>query len=46
VATLRSGRTPHGDLSALDTNMVVMQILDAARRSAEEGRTISLEPLR
>jgi predicted dehydrogenase len=46
VAVLRSGRTPQGDLSALDTNMVVMQILDAARRSAEEGRTISLEPLR
>ena len=33
------------DLSALDTNMVVMQILDAARTSAETGRTIELKPL-
>jgi predicted dehydrogenase len=34
-----------GDLSALDTNMVVMQILDAARRSSQTGRTVSLAPL-
>ena len=34
-----------GDLSALDTNMVVMQILDAARQSAQTGRTIELKPL-
>ncbi len=29
-----------GDLSALDTNVVVMQILDAARQSAASGRTV------
>jgi glucose-fructose oxidoreductase len=29
-------------LSALDTNMTVTEILDAARRSAKEGRTIHL----
>ena len=34
-----------GDLSSLDTNMVVMQILDAARESAKTGRTIDLKPL-
>jgi glucose-fructose oxidoreductase len=33
------------DLSALDTNMIVMQILDAARASAKTGRTIELKPL-
>jgi glucose-fructose oxidoreductase len=36
---------PDGDLSALDTNMVVMQILDAARQSAQTGRTVELKPL-
>jgi len=34
-----------GDLSSLETNMVVMQILDAARESAKTGRTITLGPL-
>jgi predicted dehydrogenase len=33
------------DLSSLDTNLIVMQILDAARESAHTGRTIKLEPL-
>ena len=33
------------DLSSLDTNMVVMQILDAARTSAATGRTVTLKPL-
>ncbi len=28
------------DLSALENNMVVMEILDAARESAETGETI------
>ena len=41
--TARSSQT--GDLSALDTNMVVMQILDAARQSAQTGRTVELQPL-
>jgi predicted dehydrogenase len=34
-----------GDLSALDTNIVVMQILDAARESARTGRTVHLTKL-
>jgi predicted dehydrogenase len=38
-----TGRTlSNGDLSALDTNIVVMQILDAARLSARTGRTVHL----
>ena len=36
---------PNGDLTSLETNVVVMQILDAARQSAREGRTIKLAPL-
>ena len=31
-----------GDLSALDTNVVVMQILDAARESARTGKTVTI----
>ncbi len=34
-----------GDLSALDTNVIVMQILDAARESAPTGRTVRLNRL-
>jgi predicted dehydrogenase len=45
AAVLNGSITPSGDLSSLDTNMVVMQILDAARQSAREGRTIKLTPL-
>ena len=33
------------DLSALDTNIVTMQILDAAKRSVKEGRTVTVTPL-
>jgi predicted dehydrogenase len=33
---------PKGDLSALDTNVIVMQILDAARESAHTGRSVRL----
>ena len=42
AAVLRGRIVPKGDLSALDTNIVVMQILDAARESARTGRTIHL----
>ncbi len=45
AAVLRGQVQDHGDLSALDTNLVVMQILDAARTSAQTGRTITLQPL-
>ncbi|HEX3570679.1 MAG TPA: Gfo/Idh/MocA family oxidoreductase [Acidobacteriaceae bacterium] len=37
--------TDRGDLSALDTNVIVMQILDAARTSAATGRTVTLHSL-
>jgi hypothetical protein len=33
---------PKGDLTALDTNVVVMQILDAARESVRTGKTVRL----
>jgi len=34
-----------GDLSSLETNMVVTQILDAARESARTGKTVKLSRL-
>ena len=45
AAVLHGEIKPEGDLSALDTNMIVMQILDAARQSAATGRTVLLKPL-
>jgi predicted dehydrogenase len=45
AAVLKGTLKPDGDLTSLDTNVVVMQILDAARQSAREGRTIKLTPL-
>ena len=45
AAVLHGQVQPLGDLSALDTNLVVMQILDAARTSAATGRTVTLQPL-
>lgn len=45
AAVLHGQIKPDGDLSALDTNMVVMQILTAARESAQTGRTVDLKPL-
>ncbi len=44
-AVLRGQSMPKGDLSALDTNIIVMQILDAARESARTGKTVGLKPL-
>jgi predicted dehydrogenase len=44
AAVVRGEITPGDDLSSLPVNMVVMEILDAARRSAREGRTIMLDP--
>ena len=44
-AVLARKLTPKGDLTALDTNVIVMQILDAARESARTGRTVTLKPL-
>ncbi len=45
VAVLRGQLMPQGDLTALDTNIIVMQILSAASDSARSGRTILLKPL-
>lgn len=44
-AVLRGEVKDAGDLSALDTNVVVMQILDAARTSARTGASVTLQPL-
>lgn len=40
-AVLVDGKKPEG-LSSLETNVIVTEILDAARRSAETGKTIRL----
>jgi predicted dehydrogenase len=45
AAVLRGQVRPDDDLSSLETNVVVMQILDAALRSAQSGKTITLSPL-
>jgi glucose-fructose oxidoreductase len=43
LAAVLSGRLPaKGDLSALDTNVTVMRILDAARQSARTGQSVRL----
>ena len=45
AAVLHGQIVPKGDLSALDTNVIVTQILDAARESAKTGQTVQLTPL-
>jgi predicted dehydrogenase len=45
AAVLRGQIVPKGDLSALDTNVIVTQILDAARESARTGQTVKLNRL-
>ena len=45
AAVLRGQIVPTGDLTALDTNVVVMQILAAARESARTGRSVRLTKL-
>ena len=42
VAVLNGTLHPEHDLSSLDTNVTVVRILDAARRSAATGRTVVL----
>ena len=42
TAVLEGRVQPQHDLTALDTNVIVVRILDAARRSVETGRTIKL----
>ncbi|HEX4005178.1 MAG TPA: Gfo/Idh/MocA family oxidoreductase [Acidobacteriaceae bacterium] len=45
AAVVRHQLDPGHDLTSLDTNVVVVQILDAARESARTGRTVTLRPL-
>jgi predicted dehydrogenase len=45
VAVLNGKIADKGDLSALDTNVIVMQILDAARESARTGKSVRLTKL-
>jgi len=45
AAVLRGEIKPDGDPSSLETNVVVVQIMDAARRSVATGKTIALEKL-
>lgn len=45
AAVARGELKPDGDQTSLDTNMVVMQILDAARESERMGKTVTLHPL-
>lgn len=45
AAVLHGEIKDEGDLNALDTNVIVMQILDAARTSAKTGHTVDLKPL-
>ena len=43
TAVLNGTLKPDHDLTSLDTNVTVVRILDAARRSAQTGRTIHLK---
>jgi glucose-fructose oxidoreductase len=45
AAVLHHEIDPKGDLSSLETNMIVVQILDAARTSIKTGKTVELKPL-
>jgi predicted dehydrogenase len=45
AAVLRGQLDPKGDLTALDTNIIAMQILDAARESARTGKAVELHKL-
>ena len=45
TAVLTGRVKDQGDLSGLDTNVIVMQILDAARTSARTGKTVQLQPI-
>lgn len=42
AATIRAGHDPVDDPSSLANNLIVMRILEAARLSAQQGRTIPL----
>jgi predicted dehydrogenase len=42
LAAVVRGTAPEDVLSSLPTNMLVVEILDAARQSVKEGRTVQL----
>jgi len=42
ASVVRGETDERGSLSALDTNLVVAEILDAARQSAHAGKTVTL----
>ncbi|SFC05026.1 Gfo/Idh/MocA family protein [Spirosoma endophyticum] len=44
LARLLHGETKPDELTSLDNNMIVMEILDAARQSAKTGKAVSLKP--
>ena len=45
TAVLNGKIVDKGNLTALDTNVIVMQILDAARDSVRTGKSVPLTPL-
>jgi lipopolysaccharide export system protein LptC len=45
VGVLRGQINPDGSLTGLDTNVVVVQILDAARESVKTGKTVVLSAI-
>jgi predicted dehydrogenase len=45
AAVMRGQIEPTAGLTALDTNLVAMQILDAAREAARTGKTVRLTKL-
>jgi len=45
AGVLRGDIKPDGDPSSLETNLIVMEILDAARRSAKTGKVVELTTL-
>jgi predicted dehydrogenase len=45
AAVMNGSLKPDNDQASLDTNMIVMQILDAARESVRTGKTVKLKPL-
>jgi predicted dehydrogenase len=44
LARLPHGETKPDELTSLENNMIVMEILDAARQSAKTGKAVSLKP--
>jgi glucose-fructose oxidoreductase len=43
AAVINGTLKPQHDLNSLDTNVTVVRVLDAARRSAQTGRTVTFD---